>query len=147
MRDRYAVAESPVEWFSAASCYLHDAQCFQGACEVIASETKRNADAEGFRPRLKIAAMLLGTYVTMHLAVGGAIQMLRAPDAFEVAALDVATSCAMRGHSTSTQAAATPVDKRDAYASVEGPRERFLHCRHGLPMASDCPFNLSDSRR
>jgi len=114
---------------------------------VIASEMKRNADAEGFKPRLKIAALLLGTYVTMHLAVGGAIQMLRAPDAFEVAAMDVATSCVMRDHAASTQAAATPVGKRGAYASVDGPQERFLHCRHGTPMASECPFNLSDSGR
>ena len=100
---------------------------------------QRRADTTGLRFRLKVAAMLLGIYAAIHLAVGGVVYLLQAPDAYAAVTIDRPSSCAETTMPASRprEGAGAARDSRESPATQR--QARALHCGQGTPMESDCP--------
>jgi hypothetical protein len=77
-----------------------------------------NSDSQGIGFRLKVAAVLLGTYAAMHLAVGGFVRAWTSPDATAAAATrDSPTpSTPTSTSSTPTEASLCPVESPETFA-------------------------------
>jgi len=102
-----------------------------------ASRPKRNTAASGMRTALRWAALLLGLYVAMHLAAGGAIRLVTGRDASVAIAPGGSKSTYVAAKSTATSAgkessaSAPQVEPGRSVETVRG-------CKLGFPIDSDC---------
>jgi hypothetical protein len=106
---------------------------------MTGSETKPESDSSGLRSPVQWAAIFLGIYIAMHLAVGGIIRLVEGQEV-TAAAMQKSALAADADRDLDMKSGADRSSKADALdrvsLTVEGPRE----CKLSLLIDSDCIF-------
>ena len=107
---------------------------------MTGSETKPESDSSRLRSPIQWAAILLGIYVAMHLAVGGIIRLVEGQEA--TAAATQTSALAADADRSDRQSGADRSPNADALdrvsVPVEDPDPR--ECKLSLLIDSDCIF-------